>query len=84
MSDDNRKISVMTGTLLYVFGSCERHSELTEEVYIPMRRIPKEDTDVSMNWIRNIHWQTEVLDSWKVTQLNLLLQRLFTSNRLAG
>ena len=28
----NRKISVMKGTLLYFFGSCACHSELTEEM----------------------------------------------------
>ena len=32
ISGDNRKISVMMGTLLHVSGSCERHSELTEEM----------------------------------------------------
>ena len=26
----------MTATLLYVVGSCERHSELTEEMYTPL------------------------------------------------
>ena len=30
------KISVMTGTLLCMVGSCGRHSELTEEMYIPL------------------------------------------------
>ena len=25
-------------------GSCERHSELTEEIHIPWRPLPKEDT----------------------------------------
>ena len=44
ISDNNQKFSVITGTLLKVFGSCERHSELTEEMYIPLRPIPKEDT----------------------------------------
>ena len=34
--DDNRKFPVMTGTLLFVLGSCERHSELTEEMGIPL------------------------------------------------
>ena len=43
ISDHNRKISAMLGTLLYVFGSCERHSKLTEDVHIPLRPIPKED-----------------------------------------
>ena len=36
MSDENRKFPVRIGTVLYVFGSCERHSELTEEMYIPL------------------------------------------------
>ena len=36
MSDGNRNFSVMTGTLLYVVGSCERHSQLTEEMYTPL------------------------------------------------
>ena len=44
ISDDNRKFSVMRGTLLYVFCSCERHSELTEEMHTTSRPIPKEDT----------------------------------------
>ena len=30
--------------VLYVFGSCERQSKLTEEMYIPLRPIPKEDS----------------------------------------
>ena len=30
ISDDNGKISVLIGTLLYVFGLCVRHSELTD------------------------------------------------------
>ena len=34
----------MTETLLYVFGSCERDSKLTEKMSIPLRPIPKEDT----------------------------------------
>ena len=33
----------MTGPLLYVLGSCERHSQLTDEMYISLRPIPKED-----------------------------------------
>ena len=32
----------MIGSLLYVFGSCERHSELKQEMHIPLRPIPKE------------------------------------------
>ena len=41
-SDDNWKMSVMIETLVYVFGSCERHSQLTEEVYIFLRPTPRE------------------------------------------
>ena len=41
--------SVMTGTLLYVFGSCERRSELTEEMLILLRPIPKEDFVVKVS-----------------------------------
>ena len=37
----------MTGTLLYVLGSCERHSELAEEMYIPLRPILREDSSSS-------------------------------------
>ena len=33
----------MIGTLLFVFGSGGRHSEHTEEIYIPLRPIAKED-----------------------------------------
>ena len=36
--------SVMVGTLLYLLDPCGRHSKLTEELYIPLRPIPKEDT----------------------------------------
>ena len=43
ISYDNRKITVMIGTVLYVFGSCERHSNLTEEMYVPLRPISKKD-----------------------------------------
>ena len=32
MSDDFRKISVLTGTHLHGVGSCACHSELTEEM----------------------------------------------------
>ena len=35
--------SVMIISLLYVFGSCERYSKLKEDMYIPLRAIPKED-----------------------------------------
>ena len=36
--------SVMKGVLLFVFGWCERHSEVTEEMCIPLRPVPKGDT----------------------------------------
>ena len=29
---------------LLVFGSCERHSKLTEEMHIRLKPIPKEDS----------------------------------------
>ena len=38
-----RKLSVMTGTLLYVFGSCECQSKFTEEMRVPLRPTPKKD-----------------------------------------
>ena len=34
----------MTGTLLYVSGSRERHWELAEEMHISLRLTPEEDT----------------------------------------
>ena len=67
----------MLGTLFYVSGSCERHSELTEEMYIPLRPIPKEDfsslTFLSTGKVTN--WQTKVLDTREVTQLDLPHQK---------
>ena len=45
---------------------------------IPLRPTPREDTSafaVSINRPSNRNWQTKVLDSWKVTQLNLLRQK---------
>ena len=33
--DENRKISVMNGTVLFVFRSCELHFERIEEMYNP-------------------------------------------------
>ena len=67
----------MIGTHSYVCGSRERHSELTEEMHIPLRPIPKEDTRpilVSIHWATDGNWLTKQLDIWKVTQLNLPLQ----------
>ena len=37
------RYSIMTGTHLYVLGSGQRHSELTEEMYVPFRPITEED-----------------------------------------
>ena len=48
ISDGNRKISVMIGTLLYIFGSCERHSKL-KEMHIPLRLIPKSSQNKTEN-----------------------------------
>ena len=39
-----RKFLVVIRTLLYVFGSCECHSKLAEEMHIPLRPIPTEDS----------------------------------------
>ena len=74
----------MIGALLYVFGSYESHSKLTEEMHIPLRPLSKEGclrqqktlfvVDVSIIWATGIKWQTKVLDTWKVTHLNLLRQ----------
>ena len=47
----------MIGTLLYVFGSCERHSELTEEMYIPLRPIQKEDSLRRWRFYKLAKWQ---------------------------
>ena len=44
VSDDKRKTSVMMGTLLCPFSSCACDSELTEEMWIPLRPTPREDT----------------------------------------
>ena len=65
----------MVGTLLYVAGSCERHSKFIKEMYIPFRPIPKEDVDFSINWTTNRNWQTRLLVRRKVTQLNILRQK---------
>ena len=31
--------------------------------------------DISINWATNRNWQTNILDTWKVTQLNLPHQK---------
>ena len=74
----------MIGTLLYVVRQCERHSELTEEMSIPLRPIPKEDgVDVSENKLGNKQKLADykVLDKWKVTLLNLLHYKLSAAER---
>ena len=35
--------------------------------------------DVSINWATGKKWQTEVLDAWKVTHLNILCQNFSVS-----
>ena len=65
-----RKFSVMTGTLLYVFGPREHHSELTEEITSLSGRYQRKTlfvVGVSINWVTKRNWQTKVLDTWKVT-----------------
>ena len=64
-------------------GSCERRSELTEEMYIPLRPIPKEDS----SWLMFLETGqvTEigrdfVSDSWKVAQLNIRFQESVNNN----
>ena len=62
------KFSVMKVTRLYVFGSCERHSKLTEEMHIPLRPTPKTlfVVDASTNRLTNRNCQTRLLGTWKV------------------
>ena len=43
ISDNNRKFSVLVGTLLYILGSCESHSKFIKELFIPFGPIPKEN-----------------------------------------
>ena len=66
-------IIVIIGTLLYVCGSCERHSELTEERHILLRPIPKVDS--LDNWATDRNRQSKLLGTWKVTQPNSLRQK---------
>ena len=61
----------MTGTLLYVLGSCERHSKPYRRDVHPFEADTKGRlfvVDVSVKWPSNRNWQTKVLDSRKVTQ----------------
>ena len=68
----------MIGTILYVFGSNERLSKPTKEMYMPVRPIPKGDIIfvVCANWIINRNWHTKVLDTRKVLQLKLLRREI--------
>ena len=47
----------MIGTLLYAFDSCERHSELTEEMHTPVRPISTEDTIRRWRFYKLGNWQ---------------------------
>ena len=63
VSDYNRKFSVMIGTPRYVVGSCERHSELTEDNGNPFETDTKGRlfvVDVSITLATNRNWQTKV------------------------
>ena len=64
ISDGNQNISVMIGTLLHVFGSRKRHSELTEEMHTPLR-LKLFVLDASISWGTNRNWQTKVLDPFE-------------------
>ena len=57
-------------TLLYVFGSCERHCEPAKEICSPLRPIPKGDSVVVFTiWATNRNWQARLLDTWFVCLL---------------
>ena len=67
----------MIGTLLYVFGSCERHAKLTEEItslWDWHQRTALFVVDCSINLATGRNFQTKALDKWKVTQLNISRQ----------
>ena len=75
---------LIIGTSFYAFGSYERHFKLTEEMYIPLRPIPRKTpfmVDVSINFAININWPTKVLDTRKVTLLNRLRQESVNTKR---
>ena len=42
--EDNRKMLVLIGTLLHMFGSCACQSQLAEEMQILLRPTPREDS----------------------------------------
>ena len=72
-------LSVKTGTLLYVFGSCECHSKPTKEMHISLRPIPKNDALPRWGFYKLGIWQkladqSRLHDTWKVTHLKLLRQ----------
>ena len=51
ISNDNLKISVIIGTLLYVFGSREHHSKLEHRDYTPLRPIPSGHIPCSLTFL---------------------------------
>ena len=70
---------VMKGTLLNVFGSCERHSKLkNRDTWSSLLDSYLRKTlffvEVSVYWATVRNWHTKVLDTWKVAQLILLHQ----------
>ena len=63
------KFPVMRLNLRNVFGACDHNSELTEEMYIPLRPIQRKTrvvVDVSVNWAAGRTWQTKVADRRQV------------------
>ena len=67
----------MNGNSSLHFCSCERHFKLTEEMHIPLKPTPKEDTVRLWPFYKlgNLQKLADlVLDTFKVTQLKLLSQ----------
>ena len=62
-SDGNRKILGHDSNSSLCSCSCERQSQPTKEMYIPLRPIPKETLCViiCIKWASNRNWQAEVL-----------------------
>ena len=80
------KIMDMLGSLLYIFGSSERHCKSSKETYIPLRpnQIDTLFVVVCINWATNRNWQTKLRDRRKVTDRNWqtkLLHRRKVTNR---
>ena len=61
------KFSVMIGTILYVFGKCQRHFKLMNRGVHPFQTRYQRKTpffvDVSINWATGRNWQTKLLDT---------------------